>query len=365
MKTLGIHHITSIAGHPQENLDFNAAVLGLRLVKQTLNFDDKETYHFYYGNDQANTGLVTSFPFLNADDGELGGGQVAYSQYAVRPGKLAYWQERLSKFGLKSSLENHCGRQVLRFKDPVGLGIELVETDLGPNNQWQFNGITSDNAIIGIAGATILSARPESTLQLLTEILGYKILSQNEEAWELQVSEDLGGTLVLAKAAEPLGQIAAGSVHHIALKVADGEIDAWAELLRDKGYRPTEVKDRKYFRSIYFRERGGLLIELATLGPGVTVDEAPEHLGETFFIPPHFETYGSALLDNLVPIEVRPIEQFANYGYRTNEERLMVEKRQSLLEEINLLAGRQDRTPADEKKLQDLRRAFMQTAKVS
>lgn len=361
MKTLGIHHITSIAGHPQENIDFNAGVLGLRLVKKTLNFDDKDTYHFYYGNDQANSGLVTSFPFLNADDGEIGGGQVEYSQYGVRPGTFPYWEDRLSKFGIRTETVGRFGQKILRFRDPVGLGIELVETDQGPQNQWHFNGVPSEDAIVGVAGATLLSRKPDSTFQLLTEIMGYEVTSENEEAWQLRSTEDLGGMLVLAKAAHPLAKIAAGSVHHIAFKVQDNELEQWSAHLTEKGFYPTEVKDRKYFRSVYFREKGGILFELATLGPGMTLDEPVEHLGETLFIPPHFESYGEELTAKLLPVEVRPIEKFANYGYRTVEERAIVEKKQAILEEINQLRALPNKTPAEEAKLTDLRRQFMNT----
>lgn len=306
IQTHGIHHISSMVQGAQRNVDFYAGLLATRLVKQTLNYDDKSMYHLYYGNEDGSTGLITHFPMDRWRQGKLGGGQVAFSGYAVKPGTLDFWKERLDNFNIEyQELEVFASKR-LRFMDKDGLGIDLIETDKGPVNTWEYNGVTEENAIVGIHDATIVSTYPQETLSLFTEILGYHLVDQDEENYLLKVNDDLGGILQLAKEKVSRGNMGKGTVHHIALKVLDDEIEDWIQILRDKGFDPTEVKDRNYFKSVYFREKGGLLIELATLSPGVTRDESVEDLGKELIIPPHFR--GQAL-DDLEPIQVREISE--------------------------------------------------------
>lgn len=174
-KTAGIHHITAIVGHPQENVDFYAGVLGLRLVKQTVNFDDPGTYHLYFGNEGGKPGtIITFFPWANARQGKIGDGQVGVTSYVVPKGAMGFWEQRLAKFGVPATKMERFGEQYLEFDDPHGLHLEIVEREEGEKNTWQAGEINSDVAIKGFGGATLLSVRPDETAQLLEDVMGLK-----------------------------------------------------------------------------------------------------------------------------------------------------------------------------------------------
>lgn len=334
LRTSGIHHVSSIVSHPQKNIDFNSGVLGLRLVKQTLNYDDKNTYHFYYGNDQANTGLSTTFPMIDSEEGVVGDGQVGYVIYAIRPHQQTFWQTRLKDYNLNSFYYSRFEQNRLAFRDLDSLNFELIETELGTNNKWQFNGINSEQAIVGIHSAMLYSHRPDKTLELLTEVLGYHLVEEDEEAYLLKVSDELGGLIELHKHQRGFGRMGRGTVHHIAFKINEADIEQWYETLVELGYRPTEIKNRKYFKSIYFREKGGILIELATNEPGMLVDESYEELGSELKIPAHYVDFAEELKNSLAPVTVREIKEFKNYGYRNKYEHEILEKRQQIKEII-------------------------------
>lgn len=304
MKTQGIHHISSMVGDAQKDVDFYAAVLAYRLVKKTLNYEDKNMYHLYYGNHVANTGLVTTFPMNHSRKGKVGTGQLGVASFGIRPGSFKFWKERLTSFEINTEDYIRFNKKRLAFEDPDGLKLELIETTKGPKNTWEFNGVEEEHALIGIESSILYSKKPTETLNLLTNILGYTVINEDNENYLLQINNDLGGLLELAKVHSTRGIPGVGTVHHIALTVNDVEIDKWKVKLEEKGYRPTEVINRKYFRSLYFRESGGILIELATKGPGVLVDEDLDSLGESFIIPEHFK---NERLSELNPIEVREI----------------------------------------------------------
>lgn len=308
IKTHGIHHVTSVVGPAQENVDFNAGILGLRLVKKTLNFDDRHVYHLYYGNDKADTGITTTFPITGAGEGVTGGGQVSSVQYAIRPGQKQFWEKRLNDYGVGSDQAEYLDQSVLALKDPSGLKLEMIETEEGPANSWSFSGVEGDRAVTGIHAATLASVDPEETLKLLTSVMGYAIDAEGDEYYRLKVHDGLGGLLYLNKIPAERGRYGAGTVHHIAFAIRNDEAEAWQELLTEKGYRPTEIKDRKYFRSIYFREKGGILFEFATEGPGFFIDEDEAHLGETLMIPPNFAAYEEEIRQEIEPIEVREVK---------------------------------------------------------
>lgn len=307
LKTHGIHHVTSVAGEAQQNLDFNAGILALRLVKKTLNFDDRHVYHLYFGNDQADTGITTTFPVAGAKAGVIGGGQVRSVQYAIRPGQTRFWAERLNGYGIATARADYLDQTALTLKDPSGLELEMIETAKGPANGWSFGGVEGDGAVIGIHAATLASVAPGETLKLLTGIMGYSVEAEDDEYYRLKVHDGLGGLLYLNKIPAERGRYGKGTVHHIAFMVKDEEIAAWQEHLAEKGYRPTEIRDRKYFRSIYFREKGGILFEFATQGPGFFIDEEEASLGEKLMIPPHYEANADEILKDLKPIVVRPV----------------------------------------------------------
>lgn len=330
LQAYGIHHVSSIVGHAQENIDFNAGILGLRLVKKTLNFDDRHGYHFYFGNKDGSTGLTTTFPLTDAQEGKLGGGQVKSIQYAVRPGKLEFWEDRLARFGIVAVQSRGLAGQKLRFKDPTGLNIEIIESGKPAGNEWAYAGITEEDAILGLESATLLSRHPDQTLALLTEIFGYKLENEDSSLYQLKINDQLGGRLYLSKEAPKQGNIAVGSVHHIALKVKEEELELWIERLKEAGYHPTEVKPRKYFKSVYFREKGGILIELASFGPGVLVDEDIETLGERLMIPPHYVSFEEEIIEELPPVEVREVTKLGSYTYRNRYEYKIVQEREAL-----------------------------------
>lgn len=362
IQTHGIHHVSSIVGHAQEDIDFYAGVMGMRLVKKTLNFDDRHGYHFYYGNTDGSTGLTTTFPLLDAVDGRIGGGQVKSIQYAVRPGKLQFWEDRLARFGTLAIELNGLAGKKLRFKDPAGLNLEIIETTKMAGNEWDFAEITKENAILGLESVTLLSRHPEQTLELFTTLLGYKLVDEDSALYKLQVHNDLGGNIYLSKENPKQGNIAVGSVHHVALKVKAEELESWIARLRDAGYHPTEIKNRKYFQSVYFREKGGILIELASFGPGVLIDEPLETLGQELMIPPHYEAYREDILEEMVPVEVREITKMGNYTYRNAYEYQIMQTREALREQMAPLRERErsgQLSETDATKLSELRREFV------
>lgn len=305
IKTQGIHHISSMVGGAQQDVDFYASLLAYRLVKKTLNYEDKNMYHLYYGNREANTGLVTTFPMNHSRKGEVGNGQLGVAGFGIRPENFEFWKKRLAAFGIEAEDYTRFTKRRLAFEDLDGLKLELIETEKGPKNTWAFNGVGEDQAIIGIESSMLYSKKPEETLNLLTNILGYSVEDEDDENYLLKINDELGGLLELAKDYPVRGIPGVGTVHHIALAVNDSDIDDWKVKLEEHGYNPTEVINRKYFRSLYFKETGGILIELATKGPGVLVDEDLETLGEEFIIPDHFKNEN---LTTLEPIEVREID---------------------------------------------------------
>ncbi len=365
-KVKGIHHISSTVGHAQRNVDFTYGLLGLRLVKNTLNYDDKTLFHFYYGNYNGSTGLVTTFPMNDAIEGIIGGGQVSRSIYAVPKGSLGFWQKRLETFGIQTSTEKVFGKKRLNFSDLDGLAYQFVERDVQNDHPFETEDITEKEAFIGIESAALLSAKPDETLKVLTEVLGYEIAEETDQRYLLKVHEDIGGSLELNKNKMPLGRMGKGTTHHIALHVEDDEIDVYRDLLIEKGYKPTEVKDRFYFKAIYFREPGGILIELATTGKGVTIDEDVDHLGESFIIPRHFMLDKNEILNTMMPIFTRKLKAFEDYGYRDKYEYDLLAEKKRLRKEISqLLKTSKERALNDDelKVYQDVRKAYLNLSK--
>ena len=355
MKIQGIHHISSIVGHAQKNLDFYAGVLGMRLVKKTLNFDDSSTYHFYYGNEAGSTNLLTTFPWNDADNGDVGAGQVGVTSLAVNKGTFPFWKERLTKFKVDYNEYERFGIKRLAFEDMDGLLYELIESDHLPNSNWEFNGVNKDNAIKGIDSAYLYSRVPHATLKLLTEVFNYEIVDDTFDTYLLKVNDELGGMLELNKATHDPSRQGVGTVHHIALAINDGDEEAWLEKIIEAGYKPTEVKDRKYFKSIYFREKGGILIELASLSPGVLVDETIETLGHQLLIPPHFDIISEEIEKTIMPVSVREVDELVGYGYRDKYEYDLLRQRETVKREILKLKSKDNFDDSDAEELQRLK----------
>lgn len=309
-KTSGIHHITAIVGHPQENVDFYAGVLGLRLVKKTVNFDDPGTYHFYFGNKTGSPGtLITFFPWPEAYPGRIGNGQVGTTAYAIPKGSINFWQERLESFQIPYTTADRFGQTFIQFKDPHGLNLELVEQEEGSLNDWEFGGITTDVAIKGFFGATLLSAQPEKTAQLLENILGLQPMGKDGGFLRFRTASEIGNIIDLKTTPSGRGRMGSGVVHHIAFRAKDDEEQMnWKTLLHSEGYGVTPVQDRKYFNSIYFREHGEILFEIATDPPGFLIDEPLDKLGEKLKLPEQYEKYRDELEKVLIPINVRELK---------------------------------------------------------
>jgi len=309
-KTAGIHHITAIVGHPQENVDFYAGVLGLRLVKQTVNFDDPGTYHLYFGNEGGKPGtIITFFPWANARQGKIGDGQVGVTSYVVPKGAMDFWEQRLAKFGVPATKMERFGEQYLEFDDPHGLHLEIVEREEGENNTWQVGEIKPDVAIKGFGGATLLSVKPHETAQLLENVMGLKKVGQEGDFIRFQSSADIGNVIDLKLTTIGRGQMGVGTVHHIAWRAKDDEDQLeWQKYVADSGYGVTAVRDRNYFNAIYFKEHGEILFEIATDPPGFAHDESLETMGEKLMLPEQYEIHRDQIERALIPFEVRELD---------------------------------------------------------
>lgn len=310
-QTMGIHHITAIVGHPQENVDFYAGVLGLRLVKKTVNFDDPGTYHFYFGNESGKPGtIITFFPWVGAYRGKIGGGQVGVTTYVVPTGAIPFWEERLAKFDVQTAKSERFGETYLQFEDPHGLKLELVERDKGDKSRWTFGGVTSDVAIKGFGGAMLYSTNAERTAETLEHVMGLEVIGQEGDYIRFRSSANIGNTIDLNVNNIARGQMGVGTVHHIAWRASDNEDQLeWKRYVVQKGFAVTPVRDRNYFNAIYFREHGEILFEIATDPPGFAHDESEETMGEKLMLPPQYEHYREQLERSLIPIKVRELEK--------------------------------------------------------
>lgn len=308
-QTTGIHHITSIVGNPQVNVDFYAGVLGLRLIKKTVNFDDPGTYHLYFGNESGQPGtIITFFPWAGASKGKIGDGQVGVTSYAIPTGTMSFWEERLKRFNVTTTTEERFGEESLAFEDPHGLKLELVEREAGEKNPWAFNGVTVDNAIKGFAGATLFSSDPKRTADLLENILELKRSGEERNYARFHSEAPLGNTIDLKTVVTGTGTMGSGTVHHLAWRASDNADQLeWQKEIGENGYGVTPVQDRNYFNAIYFREPGGILFEVATDTPGFSVDESFETMGSRLMLPEQYERFRPQLEQQLLPFEVREI----------------------------------------------------------
>ncbi|MFD2115064.1 ring-cleaving dioxygenase [Paenibacillus yanchengensis] len=309
-KTMGIHHITAIVGHPQQNIDFYAGVLGLRLVKQTVNFDDPNTYHLYFGDEGGNPGtIITFFPWAGARQGVIGDGQVGVTSYVVPIGAFKFWEERLRKFEIPFTIANRFNEQYLQFADPHGLLLEIVEREAGEQNKWQFGGVTPDVAIKGFGGATLFSAQPKKTAKLLESVMGLKRMDEDGDFIRFYSTAAIGNVIDLKITSAGRGQMGVGTVHHIAWRAADDSDQLeWQKHVATHGYHVTPVQDRNYFNAIYFREEGEILFEIATDPPGFAHDESQETMGEKLMLPVQYEQYREQLERSLIPIKVQELQ---------------------------------------------------------
>lgn len=309
-QTTGIHHISAIVGHPQENIDFYAGVLGLRLVKQTVNFDDPGTYHLYFGNEGGKPGtIITFFPWANAYKGQIGDGQVGVTTYVVPVGALDFWKNRLTKFDIEYTETTRFGENYVQFDDPHGLHLELVEREDGEENHWTFGQVTKEVAIKGFGGAILYSRRPEETTKTLVDVMGLEIVGQEGDYTRFKATADIGNIIDLKMTTGVRGRMGVGTVHHIAWRANDDEDHKeWQQYVQSKGQYVTDIKDRNYFNAIYFRESGEILFEIATDPPGFAHDESLETMGSELKLPTQYEHYRERLEQSLIPIKVQLLD---------------------------------------------------------
>jgi glyoxalase family protein len=309
IKFAGIHHVTAIAEDPQENVDFYAGVLGLRLVKKTVNFDDPSSYHLYYGDATGNPGtIMTFFSWPGVHRGRIGNGQVSATSFAVPEDSLGYWVERLLQHGVRfEQPKKRFDETVLALRDPDGLAVELVTRPGGDRGSvWERSPVPSEHAIRGISGVSLSEQSGEVTRDLLANFLGFERVEKANGRTRYLTTRS-GGSFadVLEEPDGPRGLTAVGTVHHVAWRAPDEETQReWREEISARGLHVTPVLDRNYFRSIYFREPGGVLFEIATDPPGFAVDEEPEHLGESLKLPPWLEKDRASIEEDLPPVHL-------------------------------------------------------------
>ena len=307
---LGIHHITAIAGDPQTNLDFYAGTLGLRLVKLTVNFDDPGAYHLYYGDGVGHPGtILTFFPWPKAPRGRRGTGQVTETAFAIPENALPYWTARLAEHGVTvQGRFDRFGEQVISFSDPDGMGVELIATQTAPSDRaYQDGPVPLEFAIRGFHSATLTEGDHRATDGLLTDTMGFKLVGEdgNRTRYAADSAEAARLVDVLHSPHEKPGQVLAGTVHHIAWRTPDdAQQRGWRAALAGLKYGVSPVMDRKYFHSIYYREPGGILFEIATDPPGFAVDEAPEELGSKLVLPAWLEPERKQLESVLPPLRL-------------------------------------------------------------
>jgi glyoxalase family protein len=307
---LGLHHVTAIAGDPQQNVDFYAGVLGLRLVKLTVNYDDPTTYHLYYGDGQGHPGtIMTFFPWPGATLGRIGTGQLTVTSFAVPEKSLGYWKDRLTKHGVSvQETRSEFDENMLFFTDPDGLQLELIATaDANPDRAWNRGAVPMDFAIRGFHHVTLSENGYERTASLLSNTLGFKRIQEHGARFRYAAASGAPGTmvdLICAPEGRP-GRVAVGTVHHVAWRTPTNEQQGkWREIIRDLQYNVTPIIDRTYFHSIYFREAGGVLFEIATDPPGFAVDEPADKIGSSLVLPSWLESERNELQRILPPIRL-------------------------------------------------------------
>jgi len=312
-KIRGLHHVTAIASDPQRNLDFYVGLLGLRFVKRTVNFDDPGSYHFYFGDNRGTPGtILTFFPWPGARRGIRGTGQIEATAFAISPDSIGYWLERCKQQHVTAERISRFGEEAIRFTDPDGLLIELIAVAAGvsPANiePWPDSPISAQHALHGFHSVSAALEGYERTARLLTDSFGYRLIAESGSWFRFASSDDSAPGRIVDLLCMPdtgTGRVAAGSVHHIAFRAKDeAEQLKWREHLVELGYNVTPVIDRTYFHSIYFREPGGVLFEIATEPPGFTLDEKLEELGKHLRLPPWMESARSQIETILPPIQV-------------------------------------------------------------
>jgi glyoxalase family protein len=308
-KILGLHHITAIAGDAKRNFNFYSNILGLRFIKKTVNFDDPGTYHFYFGDEVGSAGtILTFFPWGEGiQQGRKGSGMATEIGYSVPKGSLDFWQKRFEKNNvIYNKPAEKFGEKYLTFLDPDGLKLELIESKTEDNRKaWETDEVKADVATKGFHNITLTLNSIKATAAILTDIFGYKLIEQdvNRYRYATDTVENAAIVDLVELTEEKRGHVANGSVHHVAFRVQNDEILMhFREKIEAYGLSITQQIDRQYFHSLYFREPGGVLFEIATENPGFTVDESLEELGQNLKLPAQYESDRARIEEHLVKI---------------------------------------------------------------
>jgi glyoxalase family protein len=302
----GIHHVTAVSGRADRNLDFYTRVLGLRLVKKTVNFDDPGTYHLYYGDEQGQPGtILTFFPWEHAAPGHLGVGETQETAFRIPAAALGYWTHWLIEKGVTHALEKRFGESVLTFRDTDGMRFALIGVAGAESEAAWSRDVPAEHAIRGFHGVTLLVRDAAPTAAILTDVFGFKEVAREGALARYRGDAGMGAFVDLHEAGDfPRGRLGRGSVHHVAFRAPhDAAQAAMAKkLVADHHMHPTEQKDRNYFRSIYFREPNGILFEIATDQPGFAVDEPASELGRSLKLPPVLDPRRAEIEAKLPPL---------------------------------------------------------------
>lgn len=302
----GLHHVTATVDDAQRDLDFYVKSMGMRLVKKTVNFDNHDVYHFYYGTEAGNPGtIMTTFPYKGRGvaAGLQGAGQITVTSFSVPGGSLDFWKARFVGMGMTVETQSErFGDESLMVRDPSGLAIELIATDADPRDPWITDQVDASRSVRGLHGVSLTIAEPRKTFWLLQEILGFAVVDEQDGRTRLAVNGGTAGRIVeIVESPEAMPAVnGLGTVHHVAFAIddPDQQLQMRNELV-ELGFAVTPVLDRQYFRSIYFREPGGVLFEIATIPPGFTVDEDLSALGRELKLPPWEESSRSYIEQNL------------------------------------------------------------------
>lgn len=319
IRTSGLHHVTAVGGDPQRNADFYLRTLGLRLVKTTVNFDDPGTYHLYYGDRSGKPGtLMTFFPWKDAPSGRHGTGQATTTSFSVPEASIGWWKQHLAGAGVETSrVTNRDEEDVLTFRDPDGLNLALVAHPQGDSRQpWDNGHVPAEHAVRGLHSVTLSVDREDATAGMLTEGLGLDFANQDGNRFRFNAGDGGPAAMVdvLVTPDAPSGLVAAGTVHHVAWRAPDEPTQAaWREELVDRGVEVTSILDRQYFRSIYFREPGGTLLEVATDEPGFGIDEPLLELGRALKLPPWLEPNREQIQAMLPKLELPDENDLSSY----------------------------------------------------
>jgi predicted esterase/catechol 2,3-dioxygenase-like lactoylglutathione lyase family enzyme len=310
----GIHHITAVASSAAENRAFYENILGLRLVKQTVNFDDPDTYHLYYGDAQGTPGtILTFFPWEKMPPGKPGAGMVTAIAFAVPQSSMAFWAQRIGATGQSIQTGERFGDPTICFADPHGLPLELIgSAEASPGRAWDQSPIPPEHAILGFHSATASLHAGDDMTTLLVKRLGMRLQNQAGNRYRFMMTDPVSPGHYLDLVVDdrtPAGRPGGGTVHHIAWRTASAQtLSEWQSRLRQNGLAVTDVRDRHYFRSIYFSSPGGVLFEIATDTPGFAIDESPETLGAVLKLPHRYESMRADIGQRLPPLSLAPFQ---------------------------------------------------------